>query len=100
KLRAEFQQTETELSTARAELDGAREAMQIRQRERSRLQAEIDTLQSIVDAYAQGDFTPVLESIRADEGFETALSKALGDTLMASLEDGAPVVWKTRTVTN
>lgn len=98
KLRAEFQTTESELSTARAELDGAREAMQIRQRERSRLQAEIDTLQSIVDAYAQGDFTPVLEEIRADEGFETALSKALGDTLMASLEDGAPVVWKTRSI--
>ncbi len=93
-LRGELQTVESDLATTRGEQDGAREAMQIAQRERSRLQAEIDTLKTIVEAYAQGSFRPVLDDIRADEGFETALSKALGDTLMASLEDDAPVTWK------
>lgn len=97
-LRAELQVTETTLATTRGEQDAAREAMQTAQRERSRLQAEIDTLKTIVEAYAQGSFRPVLDDIRADDGFETALSKALGDTLMASLEDDAPVIWKKREI--
>lgn len=95
-LRTELQETETTLATTRGEQDEARETMQAAQRERSRLQAEIDTLKTIVEAYAQGSFRPVLDDIRADDGFETALSKALGDTLMASLEDDAPVIWKKR----
>ncbi|MGZ9108625.1 MAG: chromosome segregation protein SMC [Micavibrio sp.] len=99
-LRNDLQTTETTLATTRGEQDAAREAMQIAQRERSRLQAEIDTLKTIVEAYAQGSFRPVLDDIRADDGFETALSKALGDTLMASLEDDAPVIWKNRSVDN
>ena len=97
-LRAELQETETALSATRGEQDAARETMQTTQRERSRLQAEIDTLKTIVEAYAQGSFRPVLDDIRADDGFETALSKALGDTLMASLDDDAPVIWKKRDV--
>ncbi|HEY8189691.1 MAG TPA: AAA family ATPase, partial [Micavibrio sp.] len=97
-LRGDFQTCESDLTEARSELDGARELMQIRQRERSKLQGEADTLQSIVDAYAQGDFRPVLDDIQADEGFETALSKALGDTLMASIEEDAPVTWTGRMI--
>ncbi len=97
-LRADLQGTDSSLTTARSELDGARETMQSAQRDRSKLQGEVDTLQSIVDAYAQGDFRPVLDDIQADEGFETALSKALGDTLMASIEEDAPVTWAKRTL--
>jgi len=99
-LRAALQGLENDLASTRGELDASRETMQIAQRERSRVQAEIDTLKTIVEAYAQGDFKPILDDIRADEGFETALSKALGDTLMASIEDDAPVTWKTRTLEN
>lgn len=99
-LRTDLQSTDTGLTAARSELDSARETMQTRQRERSKLQGEVDTLQSIVDAYAQGDFKPVLDDIQADDGFETALSKALGDTLMASIEDDAPVTWTNRTVSD
>ena len=97
-LRNNLQDVENDLANTRGELDASRETMQMAQRERSRLQAEIDTLKTVLDAYAQGDFKPVLDEIRADEGFETALSKALGDTLMASLEDNAPVTWKTRSI--
>lgn len=99
-MRDELQKIETDLAATRGEQDAAREAMQIAQRERSRLQAEIDTLTSIVEAYAQGSFRPVLDDIQADDGFETALSKALGDTLMASLEDDAPVTWNQRSIDN
>ncbi|MDB5490837.1 MAG: smc [Micavibrio sp.] len=97
-MRGQQQTVETDLAAARGEQDAAREAMQMAQRERSRMQAELDTLTSIVEAYAQGSFRPVLDDIHADEGFETALSKALGDTLMASLEDDAPVTWKQRNI--
>ena len=99
-MRADLQVIENDLASTRGELDASRETMQMSQRERSRLQAEIDTLESIVEAYAQGNFKPVLDDIQVDEGFETAISKALGDTLMASLEDDAPVTWKNRTIDN
>lgn len=99
-LRTAAQGLENDLAAARGELDGARENMQSAQRERSRIQAEIDTLKAVVEAYAHGDFKPVLDDIRADDGFETALSKALGDALMGSVEDDAPVIWRLQSLSD
>ncbi|AGH97968.1 chromosome segregation protein SMC [Micavibrio aeruginosavorus] len=99
-LRAAMQSLESNLTESRSKLDTTRETFQQKQREKGKLDAEIATLTEIVEAYAEGNFKPVLEDISADEGFETALSKALGDALMASLDESAPVVWKIRNVTD
>ena len=107
-LRAQLTELETALSTARADhaaleatleenrraRDAARHTLQAKENEQGRLSAEIKTLQSVVNIYADKDFRPVFDEVRADKGFELALSRALGDTLMASTDDAAPVSWR------
>ncbi len=39
---------------------------------------------------------PILDDIKADAGFETALAKALGDTLFGSTDEQAAMVWRGR----
>ena len=61
-----------------------------------RLTSEIEALSAILDKGAQENFTPVLDQLSIESGFEKALSRALGDSLMASLDDDAPSQWLTR----
>jgi chromosome segregation protein len=84
---------ETELQAVRETLDTARTALQEQEKQKSQVEAEIRTLESFLKVDAEGDFRPVLEDVIADKGFETALSRALGDTLTASTDGEAPVVW-------
>jgi chromosome segregation protein len=102
---------EQDLSTKQESMDRARAALDTAQQtleeERSRFQnsrellsktqAEINALESVLQADSQAGFRPVLEDVTADEGFEAALSKALGDTIMASTEPDAPVTWSGQT---
>lgn len=93
-LRSTVTSLETALADNRKALDAARAEVTETERQRSRLDNEIAALQSVLEAYSQKGFKPVLDDMRADEGFETALSRALGDTLMGSLDEGAPVTWR------
>jgi len=78
-LRADITQAQAELSEAR--------------QKRSELQAEITMLDDFLNQDDEGDFLPVLGDIKAAEGFEKALSRALGESLLASLDEGAPSRW-------
>lgn len=90
----EQEQAEREaLDKAQQNLDGARSTHQNAREALSKIQSEINALESVLRSESQSGFKPVLEEIKADEGFETALSKALGDTIMASTAADAPVVW-------
>lgn len=92
-LRASIETLENSLNDARAKREDARECVQLRSTEKSRVEAEVRTLESVLEMYSEDGFRAVLEDVQADEGFETALSRALGDTLMASTDEGAPIVW-------
>ncbi|QQG35439.1 MAG: chromosome segregation protein SMC [Micavibrio aeruginosavorus] len=92
-LRTGIEALENALNDARARREDAREAVQLRSTEKSRVEAEVRTLESVLEMYSEDGFRAVLEDVQADEGFETALSRALGDTLMASTDEGAPIVW-------
>lgn len=70
------------------------------QSEKERMGNEINTLESILDMYSDGENKPVLDDVITDPGFEEALSCALGDSLMASIENDAPVVWQKRDIKN
>lgn len=48
--------------------------------------------------YSDGENKPVLDDVITDPGFEEALSCALGDSLMASIENDAPVIWQKRAI--
>ncbi len=71
----------------------AREAQQGAERDHARLLAEREALTRILGDNESGFWPPLVDSVRVDTGFETALGAALGDDLTASLEDGAPTCW-------
>lgn len=81
------------VDAAQQKLDDSRAAQQTTRETLSKIQSEISALESVLKAESQQGFRPVLEEIKADTGFEAALSKALGDTIMASTQSDAPVVW-------
>lgn len=88
------------LEAARAALEEARQDTQNAREAEGKIKAEINALESVLNFASEEGFRPVLEDIKADEGFEAALSKALGDTLMASTDSDAPVVWTTNAGSN
>ena len=69
------------------------------ERARSRLESEAKALRSVLEGYSVKGFRPVLDEMKADSGYEVALSRALGDTLMGSLDPAAPVSWSERGMT-
>ncbi len=87
------------------QIDKARETLNAAQQERRKTEqrfaefsAELGMLESLLNEDSQRLHKPVLDLIAADSGFEKALSRALGDTLMASLEADANARWIERTV--
>lgn len=92
-LRTALETAESDIATAREELETARQTRQDADRKKSEIESEIKALERILNADTQSLFKPVLEDIKPDKGFEKALSRALGDTLMASKDKEAPSVF-------
>ncbi len=92
-LRAELEKAEIGFTTARDDLEKLRETRQEAQRRKSEVESEIKALERILNADTQSLFKPVLDDIKPEKGFEKALSRALGDTLMASKDKEAPSVF-------
>ncbi|MCC0033049.1 MAG: chromosome segregation protein SMC [Brucellaceae bacterium] len=61
--------------------------------EASRIETEARTLQKIINAGASGLFPAVVEQMKVERGFETALGAALGEDLDAPLDAAAPAHW-------
>ncbi|PRD45739.1 chromosome segregation protein SMC [Phyllobacterium phragmitis] len=61
--------------------------------ELNRIETEARTLARIINADASDLFAAVLEQVRVEKGFETALGAALGEDLDAPTDAGAPVFW-------
>lgn len=77
------------------DIETARKALTDAQTKSSEYSAEIAMLESFFDSM-EDEFTPILDTVSAQAGFEKALSRALGDSLMASLDDDAPTLWRKR----
>jgi chromosome segregation protein len=60
---------------------------------KTKIKSEIQTLESVLNMYSKGGYKTVLDDISTDKGFEKAISKAMGDSLMASLDKNASMVW-------
>ncbi len=78
------------------DLQGTRDTLSKVQAKCSEFYAEINMLESFFSDFEDGDYSPVLESITTETGFEKALSRALGDGLLASVEESAPTRWINR----
>ena len=107
-------QAKTELEAAEAALAAARAALEAAEEDRTgaqgaettareaarkldeqlgRLTAEARALAALVAQAKRGGFTPVLDEVSPDRGYERALAAALGDDLDAALDRTAPAFW-------
>ncbi|TKT81166.1 chromosome segregation protein SMC [Aquamicrobium sp. LC103] len=78
---------------ARSRENAARPPLQETRAELARIETEARTLAKILNA-AIGDLFPaVLEQIKVERGFETALGAALGEDLDVPLDRAAPAHW-------
>lgn len=97
-LREQLKAAEAEYEAAEKAVDTAREEQQKQDKIESEILTEIKTLQTVLQAKDEENYTPILNDIEPELGFETALSRALGDTLMASTDGDAPMVWTERNI--
>ncbi|MEZ5905698.1 MAG: hypothetical protein R3C69_11555 [Geminicoccaceae bacterium] len=97
-LEARSVELETGLGTAATQLAEGREALVLAERalaahdaERLKLAAEAEALAQLETPEAEA---PVLDLLRVTAGCETALAAALGDDLMAGLDEAAATHWQ------
>lgn len=95
-IRSRLKDAETQADNAEKTLETTRQSQQRLEKIESEILTEIKTLETVLDSKDKAEFQPVLNDITPQAGFETALSRALGDTLMASTNDEAPMVWMDR----
>lgn len=87
------QSAETAAETAREAEQSGRVPVSEAQAKLSEIETEAKTLARIFNSGESDLFPAVLESIRAQQGYEKALGAALGEDLDAPLDSSAPVFW-------
>lgn len=87
------QSAETTAETAREAEQSGRVPVSEAQAKLSEIETEAKTLARIFNSGESDLFPAVLESIRAQQGYEKALGAALGEDLDAPLDSSAPVFW-------
>ncbi len=59
-----------------------------------RLQTEVRTLSKLLDTGSGGLWPPLVDALRVEPGYETALGAALGEDIDAPADEAAPVHWR------
>jgi chromosome segregation protein len=80
-------------SAARQALDVARQPLTEAERRAHRLEIEAKTLAKILHVDAKNLWPPMIDLVKVEKGYETALGAALGDDLEAPIEANAPIHW-------
>jgi chromosome segregation protein len=84
---------EKAVEAARCAEAAARQPLGEARAELARVETEARTLARMLNAHAADLFPAVLEQIKVERGFETALGAALGEDLDVPLDRAAPVHW-------
>jgi chromosome segregation protein len=84
---------EKAVTEARQRESASRSPLQEAKAELARIETEARTLAKILNAVSGGLFPAVLEQVKVDRGFETALGAALGEDLDIPLDRSAPAHW-------
>ena len=74
-------------------VDAARDNLNNLENKKSEFDGEVNILEGILEDDSDNKSPPVLNDVTPDSGFEKALSRALGDSLLASLERDANAMW-------
>jgi chromosome segregation protein len=82
------------LRSAQAAAGNAREPLQAAETRRAKLRAEIQALTELLAAAGSRRWTPIIDAVQVEPGYEAALGAALGDDLTAPLEAEAPAQWR------
>ncbi len=89
-LREILSQKEIERAALQDNAAKARSACYDKEKEKERILAEISTLEDYLKEEHKEQARTIIEDVHAGEGFEAALSKALGDCLGASTDKESP----------
>jgi len=93
RLKEQASQNNKALDDIAPRIDTARDSLNNLENKKSEFDAEVSILEDILEDDSQDKSPPVLNDVTPDSGFEKALSRALGDSLLASLERDANAVW-------
>jgi chromosome segregation protein len=91
---------EERAANAAANAKERREAAAQAKLKASALKTERETLSKLVSPSNDGTWSPIVDQISVDSGFEAALGAALGDDLDAPTSTEAPVHWALRETNN
>lgn len=86
-------QAEEHVEQSRADEAALRQPLSEARGELSRIETEARTLAKILNADASAEYSAIVEAVRVDKGYETALGAALGEDLDAPADANAPVFW-------
>jgi chromosome segregation protein len=93
-------QSETSVTAAEATVRGARQAEADKRqahedarRKFERLQTEVRTLSKLLDT-GGGLWPPLVDALKVEPGYETALGAALGEDIDAPADEAAPIHWR------
>jgi len=81
------------LARAQADEDSARAPKDAAETVLTKLNAERQALVELLAAMGDKRYSPVLDSVTVESGFEAALGAALGDDLIAPLDTASPSHW-------
>lgn len=84
---------EAAVESARNSETAARAPLQEAKAKLARIETEAHTLAKVLNTDAGGLFPAVLEKIKVERGYETALGAALGEDLDVPLDTSAPAHW-------
>ncbi|MGL4490362.1 MAG: AAA family ATPase, partial [Rhizobiaceae bacterium] len=87
------QTIEKRVEAARATESASRKPLELARTELNRIDTEARTLSKMLSAGGSGLFPAVVDEIKVDKGFETALGAALGEDIDAPLDRSAPAYW-------
>jgi len=90
---ADAVRAEAAQSGARQALDLARQPLEEAERGAHRLETEAKTLARLLHVDNKKLWSPVIDLVTVEKGYETALGAALGDDLDAPVEPTAPIHW-------
>jgi len=93
--REDAENAEAALRHAHEEEAAARAPKEAAEALRAKLGTERHALVELIAAMGDKRFTPVLDALKVESGFEAALGAALGDDLTAPLDNAAPSHWYT-----
>ncbi len=93
--RSTWEQAEGARVAAQTAYEQARDVAQTKAAEHTKLQAEAVALEELLaEPKTAGAWSPIIDSVSVDPGFEAALGAAMGDDLSAAGDDSSPMRWQ------